>query len=315
MPSGVDAGVSIVYSDGLAKNRQGFRLICAASEVGIVNAGRRSGWRSRECPLSSGIDRPLVTEECDMRKLFGVALLVMAAAVPAAAQEYRPIGVNFGGGWVFPVAGCTGGDEERCFSDVFDAGWNASVGVTFNVAPTVGVQAEYMYGRMGGPDRTIPISNLPEGGTTQSGVIESNHQLHAVTFNAIFNTPLNTGQPVGAYVLGGGGYYHRMIQLTTPSVGYTTICDPYWLVCYPTLVSVDRIIGDRSSNDFGINFGGGITFGSDVKFYVEARYHYVWGSKVPEQTAQLPSGATVTSCAGGCSTNAGYMPLTFGVRW
>jgi opacity protein-like surface antigen len=241
-----------------------------------------------------------------MRKLFGIALLVLAAAVPAAAQDYRPIGVNFGGGWVFPLSG---------FKDVFNTGWNAGVGVTFNVASTVGFQAEYMYGRMGGPDRTINISNLPVGGTTTTGVIESNHQLHAVTFNAIFNTPLNTGQPVGAYVLGGGGYYYRMIQLTTPSVGYTTICDPYWLVCYPTLVSVDRIIGDRSSNDYGVNFGGGITFGSDVKFYVEARYHYVWGPEVRPQTTDLPGGATITTCAEGCSTNAQYFPLTFGVRW
>ena len=133
-----------------------------------------------------------------MRKLFGIALLVLAAAVPAAAQDYRPIGVNFGGGWVFPISGCTGGNEDKCFSDVFDAGWNGSVGVTFNVSPTVGVQAEYMYGRMGGPDRTIDISpgeGLPPNST---GVIESNHQMHTVTFNAIFNTPLNTGQPVGA---------------------------------------------------------------------------------------------------------------------
>jgi opacity protein-like surface antigen len=284
-PSGVDARIPIVYSGALA---------------GVA------GFRRTRDGVEAASSRPLLTEECDMRKLFGIALLVLAAAVPAAAQDYRPIGVNFGGGWVFPLSG---------FKDVFNTGWNAGVGVTFNVASTVGFQAEYMYGRMGGPDRTINISNLPVGGTTTTGVIESNHQLHAVTFNAIFNTPLNTGQPVGAYVLGGGGYYYRMIQLTTPSVGYTTICDPYWLICYPTLVSVDRIIGDRSSNDYGVNFGGGITFGSDVKFYVEARYHYVWGPEVRPQTTDLPGGATITTCAEGCSTNAQYFPLTFGVRW
>ena len=102
----------------------------------------------------------------------------------------------------------------------------------------------------------------------------------------------------------GGGIYHRLIQLTTPSIGYTSVCSPYWFVCYPTLVPVDTIIGDRSSNDFGINFGGGVTFGGNAKFYIESRYHYVWGPKVTNPVTSQQA-----------STNAGYFPLTFGVRW
>jgi hypothetical protein len=116
--------------------------------------------------------------------------------------------------------------------------------------------------------------------------------------------------PVGGYVLGGAGYYHRIVQLTSPSVGYTTICDPYWYVCYPAAVSVDQIIGDRSSNDFGINFGGGVTFGHEAKFYVEARYHYVFGKTITPTTAL---GNTV--CPNSCSTSASYFPLIFGIRW
>ena len=77
------------------------------------------------------------------------------------------------------------------------------------------------------------------------------------------------------YFLGGLGIYHRQLQLTSPAVGYTTFCDPYWLVCYPAAVSVDNILGSRSSTDFGINFGGGVTFGHEAKFYVEMRYTYV----------------------------------------
>ena len=52
----------------------------------------------------------------------------------------------------------------------------------------------------------------------------------------------------------------------------------------------------------GMNFGGGITFGRAAKFYVEARYHYVWGKKLE---------------AGGqsFSTNSAYFPVTFGFRF
>jgi hypothetical protein len=99
-----------------------------------------------------------------------------------------------------------------------------------------------------------------------------------------------------------------MVQLTSPAVGYTTFCDPYWYVCYPAAVSVDNIIGDRSATDFGMNFGGGITFGHEVKFYIEARYHYVWGGSLPAAT----QGANT---AGPTSTNASYFPLLFGVRF
>ena len=85
------------------------------------------------------------------------------------------------------------------------------------------------------------------------------------------------------------GLYHRLIQLTSPAIGYTTFCDPYWYVCYPAAVSVDNILGDRSSNDFGIDFGGGVTFGHEAKFYVETRYHYVWGPTITPPASNLPA--------------------------
>jgi opacity protein-like surface antigen len=237
-----------------------------------------------------------------MRRLMATAFIVVIAviaAAPADAQD-RPAGVNFGGGWTFPVTG---------LNDTFDTGWNLAIGGTYNITPTVGFLAEYQYHRMGGPDRVIDISEGPGFPVTSTGLIESNHQIHSGTFNLVYKTP-QMDRPVGGYVLGGGGIYHRLVQLTTPSVGYTTICDPYWYVCYPTLVSVDTIIGDRSSNDFGINIGGGVTFGTDAKFYVEMRYHYVWGPEVEAQTV-----GSTTVCPNECSTNAQYFPLTLGFRW
>ncbi len=226
-----------------------------------------------------------------MRKLLLAFAVAFVAAAPAFAQD-KPFELNFGGGASVPVSG---------FKDSFNTGWNFNVGGTFNFSPTLGFQVEYMYNRMNGPDKTITVFPTPSasGGTGQ--LIQSNHQMHVGTFDLIAHS--RGGETVNGYFLGGVGVYHRMIQLTSPAVGYTTVCDPYWLVCYPTAVSMDRILGDRSSNDFGINFGGGITFGHDAKFYVEARYHYVWG---PEFT-----GASGTKQ----SSNAQYIPFTFGVRF
>src|SRR5262245_4720487 len=232
-----------------------------------------------------------------MRKFVVAAFSMFVAAAPVAAQD-KPVDINIGFGVTLP---------EGNFADSFDTGWNGNFGATFNLSPTLGVQGEYMYMRMNGPERVISVSPIPGGiGTNQ--LLESNHQVHAFLGNVVYKAMPHDSM-VGGYVLGGLGLYHRKVQITSPAVGFTTFCDPYWYVCYPAAVSVDNIIGDRSSNDFGINFGGGLTFGHEAKFYVEARYHYVWG---PEVTvgSNLPSASTSSN-----STNASYFPITFGVRW
>jgi|SRR5436190_4948433 len=239
-----------------------------------------------------------------MRRLLSAFFLILVAAVPAAAQDYKPVGVNIGFGWTFPTAD---------FKNSFDAGWNGTFGVAFNFNQHLGVQGEYIYSRMEGPEKTISLTATPVAAAATNGIIESNHQMHIGSFNLVYRGE-SKDHPIGGYVLGGGGIYHRIVQLTSPSVGYTTVCDPYWYVCYPAAVSVDSIIGDRSSNDFGIDFGGGVTFGREVKFFVETRYHYVWGPTI------TPAASTTTAdssarCSGGCSSNASYYPLTFGVRW
>jgi opacity protein-like surface antigen len=129
--------------------------------------------------------------------------------------------------------------------------------------------------------------------------------MHAGVFDLVGRTH-NTSSMMNFYGLAGGGIYHRIIQLTSPAVGYTTICDPYWLVCYPAAVSVDNILGSRSSNDFGFNFGGGVEFGHEAKFFVEARYTYVMGPSVTP-----PAGVTVANT----SSNVSYFPLMFGVKF
>jgi hypothetical protein len=236
-----------------------------------------------------------------MRKLLGAVFGILIAAAPAAAQDEKPVDINFGFGWTIP---------EGDFKNSFDSGWNGQFAATFNISPQVGVMGEYMYARMDGPSRTIIVSPTP-GGVGSAQLLESNHQMHAFTGNVVFKN-MSRERLIGGYVLGGLGLYHRIVQITSPAVGYTTFCDPYWYVCYPAAVTVDNIIGDRSSNDFGINFGGGVAFGHDVKFYVEARYHYVWGPQV-NASSQLPAGTTATTS--GTSTNAQYFPITFGVRF
>lgn len=229
-----------------------------------------------------------------MRGFVGVFAILLTLFIPRqATAQVRPVEINLGAGATFPVSH---------LGDTFDTGWNGAVGVTFNVSQNVGIQAEYMYHRMDGPDRSF--TNLRPDLGPDVVVIESNHQMHTGTFNLVVRS--NSGGAVNGYLLAGPGIYHRLVQLTSPSVGVITVCDPYWLVCYPAAVETDQILGDRSSNDFGVNFGGGITFGREAKFYMEFRYHYVWGPKI---APVVGDGSTTYS------SNAQFMPLTFGFRF
>lgn len=215
-----------------------------------------------------------------------LSLVTLVGVAPALAQD-APVTGNIGVGPIIPMGNV---------SDRFDTGFAIPIGVTFNINETVGIQGEYMYAWMDGPQRLVPQVGAPDA------LIESNHAMHVGNANVIFKP--RTSGPVGGYIIGGLGIYHRSVELTTPAVGLITVCDPYWYICYPAAVPVDQVIGSRSSNDFGINFGGAITFAN--RFYVEVRYHYAWGPEI-----------TVPAALGGgtVKANGQYVPIVFGLRF
>ncbi len=221
---------------------------------------------------------------------------LMAGVTPARAQD-APVTLNLGLGPIMPT------------SDVgehFDTGITAPIGVTFNFSENLGLQFEYMYGRMGGPSTTVPNIDPGFDGGPENLLLESHHSMHTGTFNVIFKTPARGA--VGGYVMGGPGFYHRSVTVTTPDVGVIRVCNPWWYICTPVAVPVDRILGSRSSTDFGFNVGGGVTFGN---FYVEIRYHYSRGPEV-DVPVNLPE---ATAEAGMVKATGHYIPINFGFRF
>jgi hypothetical protein len=101
--------------------------------------------------------------------------------------------------------------------------------------------------------------------------------------------------------------YYRKVEATTPSVGYIPpYCDPWWGWCYPGgLVPVDKILGSASQTSFGMNFGAGVSFpmGDSASFYIEARYHYIWGSEVTDKAGKS------------YKANGQFFPITGGIRF
>jgi opacity protein-like surface antigen len=222
-----------------------------------------------------------------------VALLLGAA--PAYAQTEKPVDVNFGGGYTFATG------EAR---DALGDGFNFNAGVSFNVSRALGIQVEYGFNGLGEKNIAIPVSLSPTGQAIPTDFFaDANMQFGDV--NMVFR---QTEGRARGYGLFGVGAYYRKVAVTTPGVGYVSgYCNPYWYACYPGgFVEVDRIVGERSATDFGINLGGGVNFamGEAASLYVEARWHYIWGSTVtnPQTAEELNS-------------NASFFPITIGLRF
>jgi opacity protein-like surface antigen len=227
--------------------------------------------------------------------LFVAALI---AAVPASAQDDKKITVNVAGGPTF----VTSSAKEH-----FGTGGNFEFGVTFNVTPLVGVMVEYGGNRLGSKDRTINIAPCDGCEATEPTPFTAHGWVHYGDFNLVLH-PAWDGKRAQPYFLGGVGVYYRSANVTTPGIGYIPpYCDPWWYWCYPGgFVPVENVVGSRSETNFGINFGGGVNIKlgeSNTQFYVEVRYHYVWG-----KSYDLPDGTTQSS-------TGKYLPILFGFKF
>lgn len=231
------------------------------------------------------------------RATVAMLLGLFLAAASAGAQE-KLVSVNLGGGYTVSA-----GEVRNHLGD----GYNFNVGIIFNISETVGLQGEYSFNGLGQKRITLPVVATPVdnvGEVPTDFFADMNMQFF--DFNLIFS-PKMQGK-TAPYFIGGMGVYYRPVKVTTPGVGYVPgYCDPWWYVCYPGgWVPVENIVGERSSTDFGVDFGGGVNVAltDTASIYVEGRYHYMWGPKVTNPLTSETQRA-----------NGQFFPITVGFRF
>lgn len=234
-----------------------------------------------------------------MKAAVFVVLAWSVAAGVAVAQESH-VQLNVGGGF----AATAGPVEDR-----FGSGGQLEAGVTFLPRSVVGFRIDYGYTTLGGREIEIPIASTREADAIATAILSSHMRMHSVSFNVTVGTPESAR--ARAYFIGGPGVYHRSADLRTSSIGFVTVCDPYWYVCFDDPVVVDDVIGERSSTDLGMNVGGGVSFrvAPRASVYVETRYVYVWGPRLPSIAPRI-AGIDASTRA-----NGQFLPVTVGVRW
>lgn len=202
-------------------------------------------------------------------------VLTFPLAAQSTAEPEHHLTFNVGGG-VTPTLGK--------FSDRLNLGWNFVAGAGWNFTPHFTVDGEFQYNGLGLDSRVLREFNVPDG----------NAHVWSLTANPMWR--IHPEGPLGAYLIGGAGFYRRLVEFTRPTVAQQLVVDPFFGFIFPVLVPADVSLGSFGSNAFGLNAGGGITYNigsSGTKVYVESRYHWA-DTRGP---------------------NVQMFPVTFGVRW
>jgi Outer membrane protein beta-barrel domain len=194
------------------------------------------------------------------------ALLVSFANLAAAQDEGHRWTANVGVGFT-PLVGAL---DRR-----LDNGWNISFGGGYNFNRHFSLGGQIMYNGLG----------VSRGLLQEVGVPDGNARVWAITAEPRFTFAAH--HKVTPYVVGGVGYYRRVVEFTTPTIAAVTVFDPFFgflPVVIPADLVIGRVIRDGAGGNAGLGFE--VPVGRGFKIYTEARYHYGSGGAIP--TRMIP---------------------------
>jgi hypothetical protein len=206
-------------------------------------------------------------------------LFFVCAAPPVWAQssDYHLLNLDFGGGFT-PTLGTT--------SNNLGTGWNVTGGAGINIDRQFGVIGQVLYSELGVNNNVLKTFDVPG----------ANAHLWGFTLDPIVRFHNSASDKLGFYLIGGPGYYERVLNFTRPTTAVVDIFDPFFGFITPVVVPANVTIGTITRVGWGGNIGAGVTYKvgySGVKFFAEVRYHYV------------ATGPRATE----------ILPVTFGFRW
>lgn len=192
--------------------------------------------------------------------------------------------------------------------------WGLQVGGGRNFNKDFGLIAQFDYDNFGFNGRTISNQSYIYFGAQNQG-LDGNSHVWSLTLNPTYT--ISAGEGLGAYVVGGVGFYHKTANFTVPATGI--YCDPYYGICYQ--YQANETIDKYTSNAPGFNGGFGLTYKisrfSNERFYAEARYVFVANKQRFGYTAATVQSAplTATNFYPANSNRTTYIPVKVGIRF
>jgi hypothetical protein len=161
-----------------------------------------------------------------------------------------------------------------------------TAGVARNANKYLGLRADFIFADLPLRDSALQLAQANGDSSYMLGL----------TLDPIINFSVTS--KYGAYVLFGGGFYHRSGHLSSDTTVPGSPCNSFfvwWGRCFNSSLPLSGKFVDSSLNQLGYNFGGGVTrkMPSGVELYAEFRFTH--GSH------------------NGITTDV--RPITVGVRW
>jgi opacity protein-like surface antigen len=188
--------------------------------------------------------------------------------------------------WVFNVGGGANLPSGSTNKFVRGGGGVAAAGVARNYSKYFGLRLDFQFDNLPLRDSALQAAQAPSGTS----------QVYSLNLDPIINIPVTSKW--GGYAVFGAGFYHRSGKLDSSSAIPGSACSSFytwWGSCFNASLPVNGHFLSTSQNEFGYNFGGGITrkIRPNIDFYAEFRWLHGSG--------------------GAQSTD--LRPITIGVRW
>ena len=167
--------------------------------------------------------------------------------------------------WVFNVGAGANLDGGTTKTFVRGGGLVVAAGAARNANKYLGLRGDFIFAN-------LPLRDSAQELAQTTG---ANNRLFAVTLDPIIN--ISVTKLYGAYVLIGPGFYHRSGKLDNSTAVPGSACNAFWTwwgACSNVSIPLSNSFLSSSQNEFGYNFGGGVTrkFPSGVEIYGELRF-------------------------------------------
>ena len=188
--------------------------------------------------------------------------------------------------WSFNVGGGANLPSGTTNTYVRGGGGVAGAGVARNYSKYFGFRLDFQFDNL--PLRTSALELAQAPSATS--------HLYSLMLDPIINIPVTTNW--GGFLVFGPSFYHRSGKLDSSTAIPGSGCNGFftwWGRCYAGSLPINGNFLSSSQNQFGVNFGGGITrkIRPNMDFYVEFRYLHGKHNNITTDTR----------------------PITVGIRW
>ena len=187
--------------------------------------------------------------------------------------------------------------------------YDFQVGAGRNFNKNVSLIAQFDYDHLGLKGSTIGNYSNYYFGASNIG-LDGNAHIWSFTLNPVYNIWVSEG--LGAYLVGGVGFYHKVTNFTLPA----SACADYYCQFQYT---VNENFDHYTSNAAGFNGGIGFTYKpsrfASERFYAEVRYVFVDNQQKAGLTAANANTYAGNNLYPANSNRTTYLPVKIGLRF